>query len=159
MRALARAFVLAAPLFLVASGCVSVDTNLPASLPEYRYATPRAVVAAIDPGAARRVLGEALARARAPTNDPLQHTVGERRFSFHWTFSIPLQPDQVHEFDFAYDEVTPKIVDFRSLGGSFGVSLRKGGQDVPYAYFITATLADAETISDALAVLRAARVR
>jgi hypothetical protein len=153
---------LAALLALVLAlfpGCVSVDSGLPATVPEHRYATPRAVMLAIPPERARVVLGQMLSRARSPWNDPISHAEATDRFTFSWSAGTTntgafVSRRESHDFDFRYAEVEAVPVDMTQVGGQYGVKLRRGGEDVPYAYVCLARLEDAETLCDALAILR-----
>ena len=138
---------------LCAGGCMRVETSLPESLPEKKYATARAVTATIPREQALSKLEAVLARSRMPNGMRLKAKLAPDRLQWAWKLVLPLGNVERHEFDFAYAEVAPKIVDLSSLGGRIGVKFQKGGADVPYAYLATTSEEDAETILDCFAVL------
>ncbi len=152
MRRAAIALALVGPAIL-AAGCLRVDLGLPETLPEKKYETTHAVAASVPRDQALKRLGEVLARCRMPNGQRMKPTLGPARFQYAWRFILPMSPTETHSYDFAYAEVTPKIVDLSSMGGRVGVKFVQGGVDVAYGYVNVGSVEDAETILDCFAVL------
>ena len=151
----ARGSLIALAASALLASCVTVDAALPPTLPRYEYDVPRELAAAIPEDRARTVLADVFAlTTRMSTNrDP--PVVEDEGFSFRMELEEGFGYEGYSfDFHFRFDEVTPVIVDMKPIGGRYGVKFQRDGVDVPYAYLMTQTLSDAETIVDALAALR-----
>ena len=137
---------------LAGAGC-RVETGLPATLPEKKYETARALVQAIPREKALDALRTCFARCRVPNGQRMKATLAADRFQWGWVLPSPIGSADSYDFDLAYAEVAPRIVDLSSIGGRLGIKLQKGGEDVPYAYFAPASMDDAEMILDCFTVL------